>query len=103
MADVHGKAQPPRNGVGRTRQGFDEAEGEARIAAVARRSGIERRQQVRQHPDRIAPHVHRRGARMRLLAFDDHFVPAHVLHAGDDSDGLVFLLENRPLFDVDFE
>ena len=40
---------------------------------------------------------------MRLLAFDHDFVPAHVLDAGDDADGLGVLLEHGTLLDVHFQ
>ena len=77
--------------------------GEPRVPAVLPDRRVQGRQQVRQHADRIAPHVHGRGTRMRLLALDDDFVPAHMLHPGHHADGLVFLFEHGTLLDVHLE
>ena len=69
----------------------------------ARGRGIERRQHIApaRGSDRAAcPSA---WARVRLLAVDDDFVAAHVLHAGHDADRLGLLFEDRSLLDVHLE
>ena len=40
---------------------------------------------------------------MRLLPDQRRFEPAYALHAGDDTDVLLLLLQDRSLFDVKLE
>ena len=52
---------------------------------------------------RVLAQPHRRGAGMRVLAGDGDLVPAHALHALDDADHPVLVLEDRALLDVQLE
>ncbi len=56
-----------------------------------------------QRPHRIAPYLHRRGARMAGRALQHNVVPAHALHPGHDPNLQTFALQHRSPFDVHFE
>src|SRR5690606_8900884 len=58
---------------------------------------------MRRANERIFTRVHRRRSGMRLLPDEGDFVPAHSLHAFNNTVHPTFVLQHWTLFDVKFE
>ena len=103
MAEVHGEAHLARYDVRRVRLDLERADGADRERRMPARDRVHRLDEPRRADERVLAQMHRRSARVGILADEARLVPAHALHAGHDADVLRFRLEDRPLLDMQLE
>src|SRR5882757_1005761 len=102
-ADIDGEGDLAGNDVTRRRGNDRLADGADCVRTMHLRNPLHRQNDFRQCRQRVATQRHRRGAGVALETGDLAVIPDDALAAIDHADGLVLGLQQRPLFDVQFD
>ena len=102
-ADVDGEDSPAGDDVARVGIDLHVADRADGVGLVVHRHLVDEFGDARHAEPGIAALGHRRRAGMALLAGQRHLQPLQALAMGDDADVDAFVLEDRPLLDVQLE